>query len=418
MGAAERGAEMVTGGGPTAETAPAVTATVGGAERVGRPMRIGLITTLDTNIGDDFIREGICLVLRALLEGRTLEFRAVNKHQPLTVYPEWHPIRLVESLDRRLPRGRDRLPRYAARLFHRLGLSRFDDCDLIIQCGTPVLWPGCSRCEWAEPLWDQVVGRLSRRGIPVLNLGAGSCYPWEQQPEQVSPEADVAYLRRILGYCRATTVRDRLAQRLFERLGHSCDLIPCPALLAGRPFSKSDTRGDLFVINFMEGAGHYDWEQGIDSPAWRALIQILLKRLGRHHSLVFLCHNQREYEVASILDPTIPRFLPKNSQEYFALAARAKLALFNRLHAAIAFAGLGVPSVSVGTDTRLLMVDAVGLPCFYVKEATLDRLEDAIHQILMNLDGERDRLLTISEHAWHRYRDTVEQALAVAPGRT
>ncbi|MBI2456218.1 MAG: polysaccharide pyruvyl transferase family protein, partial [candidate division NC10 bacterium] len=348
----------------------------------------------------------------------TLEFRAVNKHQPLSVYPGWHPIRLAEALDRRLPRGRDRLPRYAASLFHRIGLSRFDDCDLIVQCGTPVIWPGCSRCEWAEPLWDQVVGRLSRRGIPVLNLGAGSCYPWEQQPEQVFPETDAAYLRRILDYCRVTTVRDRLARHLFERLGRSCQFIPCPALLAGRPFRKTGTRRDLFVINFMEGAGHYDWEQGIDSPAWRELVQTLLKGLGRQHPLAFLCHNQREYEVASLLDPAIPRVLPKNSQEYFALAGRAKLALFNRLHAAIAFAGIGVPSVSVGTDTRLLMVDAVGLPCFYVKEATLDRLEDAIHQIRMNLDGERDRLLTLSEPTWHRYRDAVEQALAVAPGRT
>lgn len=396
---------MVAGGGPP-------------AGRAGRPLRIGLITTLDTNIGDDFIREGICLVLQELFEGRTLEFRAVNKHQPLSVYPAWHPVRLVEALDRRLPRGRDRLPRYAARLFHRLGLSRFDDCDLIIQCGTPVIWPGCSRCEWAEPLWDQVVGRLSRGGIPVLNLGAGSCYPWEQQPEQVSPEPDVAYLRRILGYCRVTTVRDRLARRLFERLGHACDFIPCPALLAGRPFRKAGVQGDLLVINFMEGAGHYNWEQGIDSPAWRKLVQTLLQRLGRQHPLAFLCHNQREYEVASLLDPAIPRFLPRNSQEYFALAARAKLALCNRLHAAIAFAGIGVPSVSVGRDTRLLMVEAVDLPCFYVKEVTLEKLEDAIHQILMNLDGERDRLLGISEHTWHRYRDAVEQALAVRPGRT
>ncbi|MBI2561116.1 MAG: hypothetical protein HYW08_01625 [candidate division NC10 bacterium] len=245
------------------------------------------------------------------------------------------------------------------------------------------------------------LGATARAGLP----GDGRCVPQED-------------LGLLPGDDRSRPARPAPVRGLFERLGHACDFIPCPALLAGRPFSKTGTGRDLFVINFMEGAGHYDWEQGIDSPAWRELVQTLLGRLGRQQSLVFLCHNQREYEVASLLDPAIPRVLPKNSQEYFALAGRAKLALFNRLHAAIAFAGIGVPSVSVGTDTRLLMVDAVGLPCFYVKEATLDRLEDAIHQIRMNLDGERDRLLTLSEHTWHRYRDAVEQALAVAPGRT
>jgi hypothetical protein len=248
----------------------------------------------------------------------------------------------------------------------------------------------------------------------VLNLGAGSCYSWEEQPEQVPLEADAAYLRRILGYCRETTVRDRLAQRLFERLGHSCDLIPCPALLAGRPFRKTGNRGDLFLVNFMEGAGHFDWEQGIDSPTWRELVRTLLRRVGRHHALAFLCHNQHESDLAATLDPGIPRFLPRDSREYFAVAGRAKLALCNRLHASIALAGLGIPSVSVGTDTRLLMVDAVGLPCFYAKEAALAGLEDAIHHLLLNLNGERDRLLGIAEQAWHAYREAVESALSIA----
>ena len=42
----------------------------------------------------------------------------------------------------------------------------------------------------------------------------------------------------------------------------------------------------------------------------------------------------------------------------------------NRLHAAVALAGTrDSPLVSVGTDTRLLMVAAIGLPYRYVKDA-------------------------------------------------
>src|SRR6266576_4943517 len=144
-------------------------------------MHIGLITTLHTNFGDDLIREGICQILQGVFKRQEITFITVNKNQPLMVYPEWHPIPLAQSLTRLLPRGRKRVQGWAQKFFHRFGLSRFDNCDLILQCGTPVLWPGCFLCGWAEPLWHQVVGRLSRKGVPVLNLGAGSCYPWEKQ---------------------------------------------------------------------------------------------------------------------------------------------------------------------------------------------------------------------------------------------
>jgi hypothetical protein len=54
-----------------------------------------------------------------------------------------------------------------------------------VQCGAPVLWPNCNKCEWAEPLWYSVIGRLHKK-TPVLNLAAGSCYPWEKQPEKIA----------------------------------------------------------------------------------------------------------------------------------------------------------------------------------------------------------------------------------------
>ena len=375
-------------------------------------MRIGLITTIDTNLGDDLVREGLCSVLRDAFRGRRIEFVSINKHQPLEVYPGWHPIRFTHSLARSLPRGRTRLSRGAARMLRSLGSSRFDGCDLIVQCGTPVAWPGCSGCEWAEPLWHQVVGRLSQQGVPALNLGAGSCYPWEKQPKRVESEEDALYLKRISGYCRFTTVRDRLAQLLLESLGRSCPLIPCPALVAGMPVTGSQGDGDLLVINYMEKGGHYDWGQGIDAGAWSRTAKALVERVSKRERVLFLCHDQREYELASTLDPTIPRFLPRNLSEYFSVLSRAKAGVCNRLHAAIALAGMGIPSVAVGTDTRLLMVEAVGLPYFYVKEATLERMEDALQGLLRGRESERERLLALCEHTRRRYLEVVGKAIS------
>lgn len=54
-------------------------------------MKIGLISTINTNIGDDFIRQGICLLLKKVFKNHEIEFININKHTPLTVYPKWHP---------------------------------------------------------------------------------------------------------------------------------------------------------------------------------------------------------------------------------------------------------------------------------------------------------------------------------------
>jgi hypothetical protein len=373
-------------------------------------LRIGLITTVNSNIGDDFIREGICLVLRQVFRGRDLEFVPVHKHRPMTVYPGWHPCRWTELL----PRGRRYAYTLAGGLFSRLGHSRFDDCDLIVQCGAPVFWPGCHSAEWAEPLWRQVLGRLSRR-LPVLNLAAGSCYAWERQPSGMDDPLDRDYMQRILGYCRLTTVRDVLAQKLCASVGVRVPLVRCSAFLAalGRRSALEDS-GPI-LINYMPGGGHFDWDQHIDAGAWRKTVQDIMMRLQQRHRLVFLCHNRKEYEAALDLDADIPRIWPQTPQEYFEAAATAKAALCNRMHAAVGLAGLGIPSIAVGTDTRLLMVAAVGLPHHYVKGLRAARLEEELEGLVAARRSHQERLLAAQDQTFSTYTTLVTQALEGLP---
>jgi len=358
-------------------------------------VRIGLISTINTNIGDDMIRIGIINVLNDVFKRQKLDFVTINKHHPYTVYPEWHPIRWA-------PRGK----RILSTLLHRYGFSCFDDCDLIIQCGAPVLWPNCHRSEWATPLWHQVVGRLSGR-IPVLNLAAGSCYPWERQPEYISESRDALYLKAILGYCRLTTVRDRLAQRLCVNLGAQTPLIPCSAFVSFTGQVTSKRNDGIVVINYMSGGGHYEWEQNIEKAAWHKTAVKLLNLLRKRHKLVFLCHNKVEYDLAENLSPDIRRFLPNNVVEYFEFISGAKAAVCNRMHASVALAGMGIPSVAVCTDTRLLMVEALGLPCFYVKDVTAEMIEDKIESLLAKQSDERERLLALRSETWKEYFEAV-----------
>lgn len=372
-------------------------------------MRIGLITTTNTNIGDDFIREGICLVLGQIFKGREIEFIAINKHQPLTVYPDWHPVHLAKHTHR-IPRAGLRISGLVEDLAAKIGFSRFHTCELIVQCGAPVLWPHCHRCEWAKPLWHHLVGRLSHR-MPVLNLAAGSCYPWERQPEAITDPDDRSYLRAILDYCRTTTVRDSLAQHLCASLGEETSLIPCSAFIASAKSTRRAQPDGTVLINYMPGGGHYDWSQGIDGSLWQETVRSLIDRLRKRHRLAFLCHNEAEYHIARDLDPALPLLLPENSRAYFEQVSAASVALCNRLHASVALASLGIPSVAVGTDTRLLMVEAIGLPCVYVKEARVDQLEWELESLQANRHREKERLLALRSEVFNEYLTTIGDAI-------
>lgn len=374
-------------------------------------MKIGLITTLDTNIGDDFIREGICRVLEEIFKSKGIEFVSINKHRPYTAYPAWHPIHLGDIADI-LPVGKDFVRRTADDLFSTMGLSRFDDCDLIVQCGAPVFWPNCSQNEWARPLWKDIIGRLHER-IPVINLAAGSCYPWARQPSKIDTPEDEKYLKAILSYCRLTTVRDHLSQELCKTLGREVPLIPCSALLAGKGRKVQNTQSGCILINYMIGGGHYAWDQEIDNRKWENTVKTLIARLSKQHKLAFLCHDEQEFYLTKKLAPELPVFFPKSPQEYLDCVSESMFAICNRMHASVALAGLGISSIAICTDTRLLMVSQIGLTTHYVKDVNADVLEDETENGVKSVRSERDRLLALQSHTWENYISVIKEALSL-----
>jgi len=372
-------------------------------------LRVGLITTVDTNIGDDFIRQGICLLLGKAFKSVALDYVIVNKHEPISVYPRWHPIHLAVN-DSGSRKSSSYFSRVWAGLALQLTRNRFDGCDLIVQCGAPVAWPDCHKCEWAGPLWYRVVIRLSSR-IPVLNLAAGSCYPWERQPTQIAIPQDDQFLRAILGCCHITTVRDRLAETLFGSLGFQTPLIPCAAFVTGESYPVNTRSGSVVLINYMHNGGHYDFGQPIDANLWMATIRNLVGRVRRRHKVAFLCHDAAEYALADVLDATVPRLWPKNSADYAALVSDAKVVLANRMHASVFLGGLGIPSVTVGTDTRMLMLEPLGLPFHYVSDTHVEQLESELECLLGQRSQETERLLTLRSQVCERYLETMEACL-------
>ena len=368
-------------------------------------MRIGLITTLNHNVGDDFIRIGLLKVLKKVLHGQQIEFVAINKHRPYTVYPGWHPVR-VAGLSQYLPRAKTRVGNLIGSLLAAPALSKFTDCAAVVQCGAPVLWPGCHDCEWTQPLWRDVVGSLHER-IPVFNLAAGSCYPWERQPASVEDRDDAEFLTTIHGYCRLTTVRDRLSRDLFGSLGCPVPHLPCSALLAaGEPKSGVDGDGSI-LINYIPGGTPNDFGQGVDGSVWREMVREVVGRLRQRHKVAFICHNEAERRAAAEVSDGLPCYLPRTVDEYFEVASGAKAGIFNRMHASVGFAGLGIPSIAIGADTRLLMVEHLGLPCYYLKDAATATLEDKLEGLLMERASQKERLLNLRRETMRSYVEAI-----------
>lgn len=371
-------------------------------------LKVGMITTIDTNIGDDLIRYGIIKLFKKYFKNYDIEFVSVNKHNPYSIYPPHHPIH-YSYLAKYLPYKKVSIEKRILNIGKSLGGSYFHSADVIVQCGAPVFWPNCNKCEWALPIWKDVVGALYEE-TPVLNLAAGSCYPWETRDESSLTKKDGEYIKQILGYCKQTTVRDRLSQEICSQYGYEVRKIACTAFLASEYDSLNTGSKGYVVINYMKGAGHYDWGQNIDNNKWEQTIIKLINKLKKRHNIAFLCHDKTEWDLAEELDPEVLRIWPKNIDEYFALLPKVSAAICNRLHASVALAGAGVPSISVGTDTRLLMPEELGLNCIYVKDVNDSALDDLLETMISNRSSLKEKLFEQKKQVENEYLEILEMS--------
>ena len=116
-------------------------------------MNITFITTVNHNIGDDFVREGIKYLLRKSLPEKELNFQNIHKHSPITVRHgfEWFRNLKVSKFD---------FPSEKLDMLLPLTLSKDKilEADIVIQSGAPVYWchkdfgSHCADNEWFDAL--------------------------------------------------------------------------------------------------------------------------------------------------------------------------------------------------------------------------------------------------------------------------
>lgn len=316
-------------------------------------IRSAFITTLRTNVGDDFVREGIRAVLDSL-HPNTGYF--INKHEP------------DHTCTSHLPEDEGPALR-----------DKIEDADLIVQCGAPVYWnlgpeagQACHSAEWVEPLWYRRIAPAA--GKPVLNLAAGACQGYFGSAREIADDPECAgFIRRMSRLCRLITVRDRMAAEVNSLLGIEATLLPCASIHAWRRCRGSRSSRRTIALNYMPLAGHYELEGRIDREAWARTFAAIDERIrGNGFEPAPVAHNAAELEAMRAVLPGRRIFYSPDYQEYFEFYANCAGGVFNRVHGAMLLAGRGVAAVVVGNDSRSRMLDELSLPHWHVSQADPD----------------------------------------------
>ncbi len=355
----------------------------------GRALRVGFLTTLATNVGDDWIREGV----RAMLD------RAAPGYSPLLVN-KWSQASLRERVEDEREQVAD----------------KYWDSDLFIIAGAPVYWHltgGRHRsleAEWHKWIYaDRALSGGDREHPVLLNLGAGSGQPWGDDGSCFVNDAECAAFARELGWQAAvTTVRDRVADSILERLEVPHRLLPCPAFLAPRRRDPISGAGGPIGVNLMHLGGHFDLDGEFSTSRWREQCGALLEGLRKLGRIAFICHDSGEQRfMESLAAPGEELFSSPDWREYHAAYARCAAVVANRVHGAVYAAGCGVPSVIIGNDSRALIGEPLELPV--ERSATLDpgALVERVSGMLRRRSDESAALLDRSERTIGLYAQIV-----------
>lgn len=345
--------------------------------------RICLISTLNHNVGDDFVREGIVWLLRRALG--EISCSTVHKHFPVGVRgSSWSHIEsrarniLQRQAWRSLPQQNWRI--IVSRALDALPLRPASDLllgsQLVVQCGTPVYWKNryskCSQAEWYAPLIQKRWASM-QPPVPLLNLGAGSCLaPGSDGSEVADDPACRQFIETFTSAAAITTVRDSVAVNILRLCGHSVQHLPCPSLFSPQAAGIVPQPGEFVALNYMPAGGHYDFAGCGPQVArqWESTFVQTARQLARQHRCLIICHDAHEADEASRLLPELPRFFRTSWRDYLDVYSRCHFAMVNRVHGAMVVAALGKRALLIGNDTRVLTTTGVpGIRQLWVTEA-------------------------------------------------
>ena len=359
-------------------------------------MKISIITTVDHNVGDDFVREGIKYLLRQYYKKENMEFQHIHKHSPITTRQgfEWFRyLRLSSRVDKIVPKS--------------WSIDRVFEADILVQSGAPVYWchevggGHCYNNEWYKPLIKERF--LKNKNTKLLNLAAGTCQTYHSDGSEFCETCN-NYMKEFYELAEVTTVRDTLAKTVFSKIGIDVPVIPCSSIFAIDEHGLSNEGAEYVVVNYMKGGAHYTFGQKIDNEKWEREFKKFYFELKEKERVIVSCHNQKEVDEALGFDPKAEIFFVKDDYlEYMKFYSSAKFGIMNRVHGAFIMASYGKPSVVIGNDSRSRMSEEIGLRHYFVNDADYELLNREYEFLKDGANNFVERIKKIKEETFDAY---------------
>lgn len=334
-----------------------------------KKIKITFITTLDHNIGDDFVREGIIYILKKVSNIQNVEFEYsfINKHKPFELWPFAKKIK-----SNKIKKVIDFI----------LSFFNFDNLinqsDLIIQSGAPVYWcqpvrkNHCSQNEWFKPILKY---KAFKNNIPFINIAAGSCQSYKSDHKSFCNMCK-SYTKKLFIKSIATTVRDNVSYNLHKSLNlDATKIIPCPSIFAIDNFGVKKKKSSYIALNLMEYGGHYDLESNVKKEFLKNIFIEFYNTISKLYEVVFVCHDINELNYVKSINPDFDCFYERNDYKaYLNFYSEALYGVLNRVHGAFILKSMDIPVFLIGNDSRAQMCDLINVEHSFVNDITLEKL--------------------------------------------
>lgn len=359
-------------------------------------MKIAIITTVNHNVGDDFVREGIKYLLKQYFKNETIEFQNIHKHSPITTrygFESFRYPRLSSIVDKILPKSWSK--------------DRILEADIVVQSGAPVYWchevggGHCYNNEWYKPLIKDRF--LKNKNAKLLNLAAGTCQKYNSDGSEFCEKCN-NYIKEFYDLAKVTTVRDTLGRVVLSKIGLDAPVIPCSSIFAIDEHNLKNEGEEYVVVNYMKAGAHYTFGQKIDIEKWAREFKKFYFELKKKERVVFSCHNQKEVDEALEFDSKAEIFYVKDDYlKYMKFYSKAKFGIMNRVHGAFMMASYGKPSIIIGNDSRARMGEEIGLKHYFVNDADYELLNKEYEFLKDGANNFSERFKVIKEKAFNDY---------------
>ncbi|XOJ89838.1 polysaccharide pyruvyl transferase family protein [Methylophilaceae bacterium Uisw_097] len=370
-------------------------------------MKIGLISTIDHNIGDDFVREGIKNILSSF-DSENIEFVIINKHKPLTVYDNFLIPRLLNKFFYSFNFANRRYEFYFSNIYkYFFRKNLFYYCNLIIQCGAPTVFDTAFCAEWVKPIFKNSLYENKNKQT-FIDIAGGSCFNFFEINNIKLSNDNLYHFKWLLSFTDLITVRDKLAYKLLSKITKDIKLIPCTAFFASNNFLNYK---DLLInkknifINIMPIGGHYTFDAKNNS--WLDEHIDFVKSLLKKYNLIFVAHSEEEYKFQRNVfknEKNCQFFYPKNIDDYFAISSKCSFGIVNRLHASIFLGSIGIDSIAIGNDSRLLMLDEFNNKYLTVNNYSKVKINFMFNKQILNMKKRNHDLKMLKNKIFVDYR--------------